>query len=164
MIDIKPVRIGLVLCVLTILFGYSIGALFGAKNSDMKAYYKEQAYVVNAATFPEEKTQKLHYEKSKAYIKRAHLHAAAIGSAGLATILLLSLVNIEERKKKIASLLTGVGASGYGVLVWTLMSFATPILGKHGAHEAIAWLAIPTGLSLMLGTALTAYYVATCKK
>ena len=164
MIDIKPVRIGLVLCLLTILFGYSIGAVFGAKNAELKGYFKEQVYVVNADTFPDAKTQKLHFEKAKGYTKRAHLHAAAIGSAALATILVLGFVNIEEKKKKVASLLVGVGASGYGIFVWSLMAYFTPILGKHGAHEAIAWLAIPTGLSLMLGTALTIYYVVTCKK
>lgn len=163
MIDIKPIRIGLALCLFTILFGYSIGAVFGAKNAELKSYFKEQAYVVNAEAFPDKAEQKLNYEKAKEYSKRAHFHAAAIGSAGLATILVLGFINIEDRKKKVASLFTGIGAFGYGVGVWSLMSYVTPILGKHGAHEAIAWLAIPAGLSLMLGTALTLFFVVRSK-
>ena len=159
MLDIKPVKTGLILRLITILFGFSIGALFGAKNKEMKAYFHEQAYVVNAATFPKAEDQELHYSKAKDYLKRAHLHAGAIGTAGLATLLLLSLLNVSDKKKKVTSLLVGVGASGYGIGVWTLMAFATPILGKHGAHETLAWLAIPTGLSLMLGTAITLYFL-----
>ncbi|MFA0079451.1 hypothetical protein AB4427_15125 [Vibrio artabrorum] len=156
---LKPIRLGILLSLITILFGYSLGAVFGAANSTMKNYFHEQVYVVHADNFHSDKDKGTAFSKAKDYIKRAHLHSAAMGTASLATILVLGLCNISDKKKKVVSVITGVGAFGYGVFVWTLMAFVTPMIGKSAAHEMIATLAIPTGLALMLGTGLTIYFV-----
>ena len=159
MLNLKPVRIGLLLSLLTILFGYGLGCIFGGANASMKAYFHEQVYVVHADNFKTDKDRDTAFSKAKDYIKRAHLHAAAIGTSSLATILALSLTGASERKKKIASGLVGFGGAGYGVFVWTLMAFVTPMIGKSAAHETIAWIAIPTGLALVFGTMATIYFV-----
>ncbi|MEZ8968827.1 hypothetical protein AB4343_18215 [Vibrio breoganii] len=160
---IKPIKIGVLLSLITILFGYGLGCVFGAANSTMKAYFHDQVYVVHASNFDSVKDQDTAFSKAKDYIKRAHLHSAAMGTASLATILALGFCNISDKKKKVVSTITGLGAAGYGVFVWTLMAFVTPIIGKSAAHETIAALAIPTGLALVFGTALTIYYVFTSK-
>ncbi|WP_240432728.1 MULTISPECIES: hypothetical protein [Vibrio] len=125
----------------------------------MKDYFHEQVYVVHADNFSNVKDQDTAFSKAKDYIKRAHLHSAAMGTASLVTILALGFCNISDKKKKVVSTVTGLGASGYGVFVWTLMAFVTPMIGKSAAHEAIAILAIPTGLALVFGTMATIYYV-----
>ncbi|CAM2958404.1 hypothetical protein [Vibrio rarus] len=157
---IKPIKIGVLLSLLTILFGYGLGCIFGAANSSMKAYFHEQVYVVHASNFTTEKDKDTAFSKAKDYIKRAHLHSAAMGTASLATIFALGFCSISDRKKTIVSTITGLGAAGYGVFVWTLMAFVTPMIGKSAAHETIAILAIPTGLALVFGTMATIYYVA----
>ncbi|OBT17207.1 hypothetical protein A9264_00050 [Vibrio sp. UCD-FRSSP16_10] len=157
--NIKPIKIGVLLSLLTILFGYSLGCIFGAANSTMKAFFHEQVYVVHADNFTTEKAKDEAFSKAKDYVKRAHLHSAAMGTASLATIFALGFCSISDRKKKVVSTITGLGAAGYGVFVWTLMAFVTPMIGKSAAHEAIAALAIPTGLALVFGTMATIYFV-----
>ncbi|MBR9729147.1 hypothetical protein ACFOD0_16780 [Shewanella intestini] len=157
--NIKPIRIGIMLCLVTILFGYILGGAFGAANSTIKGYFHQQVYVTHAQNFTSEQDKVTAYNKAKAYIKRAHLHSGAIGSAALVTILALGFCGVSERKKKLTSIMIGFGASGYGVFVWTLMALMTPMIGKSAAHELVAVLAIPTGLALVVGTIVTMIFV-----
>lgn len=99
--NIKPIKIGVLLSLLTILFGYGLGCIFGAANSSMKDYFHEQVYVVHADNFSNVKDQDTAFSKAKDYIKRAHLHSAAMGTASLVTILALGFCNISDKKKKL---------------------------------------------------------------
>ena len=94
---LRPVRLGLLLSTLTILFGFGLGIAFGLKEDAIKDNIKaraeaamDTAYVTADGSFDQAKFKAV-TAKSWIYIKRAHLHANGIGTAALVMCLLLSL-------------------------------------------------------------------------
>lgn len=157
-IDLKPLAWGLVLSVLAIFLGFAVGGFFGAAEDALKGGLESSAQaVLESAYGGDEAEMKKVVDKSWAYMKRAHLHWGAIGTAALAQILLLALLggNVSQpRFGRIASLLLGFGAVGYG-LFWLLAAQAAPWLGSTGAaKEAYAWLGFPSAGACLLGTAM----------
>ena len=67
---LKPIRLGILLSLITILFGYSLGAVFGAANSTMKNYFHEQVYVVHADNFHSDKDKGTAFSKAKELAKQ----------------------------------------------------------------------------------------------
>ena len=91
MMQLRALSVGVVFALLTVLFGFGLGGVFGAFEDGLKRYLREQAAGVAAEVYAGDpgKRDKV-VKKAWAYFKRAHLHGGGIGSAALAMILLLS--------------------------------------------------------------------------
>ena len=149
---LAPVKFGLLLGLLTLVYGFGLGATFGAKEDAIKGHLKEEALAVLDDKYDgdEAKAKKV-YDKAWVYFKRAHLHANGLGTATLAVALLLAHLAGAERRRMIGALLMGLGALGYSSY-WMFAGLRAPGMGSTGAaKESLAWLAIPTSAACIVG-------------
>ena len=169
--NLLPVRIGILLSLLTILYGFGLGGTFGAFEDGIKGHLKVKAEnnLDSAYSGDMAKLKKI-TDKSWVYFKRAHLHANGLGTASLALILLLTILEISKVAKLVNSLALGIGSLGYS-LFWMFAGLKAPALGSTGmAKESLSWLAIPTaglciaGLSMVIILFISCIYVKCCKQ
>lgn len=161
-VDLRTVRLGLVLSVFAICFGFVLGGLFGAFEDPLKTGLYQQGQQVLASVYTGD-TEKLQTVVNKGwiYFKRAHMHAGGIGTATLALCLLLANLPISAHwwaqksfKSTIAAAL-GVGAVGYPAF-WLWAGWRAPAMGSSdAAKESLSVLAIPSAGLLLLGTFAT---------
>jgi hypothetical protein len=159
--DLKTVRVGLILALLSVLFGYGIGIAFGAAEDALKDGLKASGEAVLATVYngDAESLQKV-LAKSWAYFQRAHLHAGALGASAVAQILLLAGLAVRPWLKSVTAALLGAGALGYGVY-WLVAALRAPGLGgTSAAKESLDWLAIPASGFCILGTLLVLAFTA----
>jgi hypothetical protein len=149
---LRIVRIGIVLSLLTVLFGFVLGGIFGAAESTIKTHLKDSADAVFVEVYDGDaaKMGKV-TSKSWTYFKRSHLHACGLGAISLGTILLLAFLPATLLIKKITAVFLGLGSFGYG-LFWMIVGLKAPGLGSTGAaKEALSFLAIPSAGMCILG-------------
>ncbi len=150
---LRGVRWGVALALLTILFGFVLGGLFGAFEDVLKGGLKESALAVRDTAYGgDEAKMKAVLDKSWTYYQRAHLHGGGIGAVCLGAILLLaSLRRPRAMVRRGVALALGLGGFGYA-LFWMLAARAAPGLGGTGAaKDSLEWLAIPSAGMLLLG-------------
>lgn len=161
-------RWGLLLALLTLLYGYGLGIVFGGAEAQLKAklaaggaaWVSAQLDATKSSTDAAslgELREKLDadagkvVEKSWIYMKRAHLHANGLGTSALALIMLLSFVGVSDKRLRFTALALGLGALGYSTF-WMFAGFMAPGLGGTGkAKEALALLAVPSSALCVLG-------------
>ncbi len=162
-----PVKIGILLSVLTIVLGFSIGIVFGGAEAIFKDVLKANAEAVFDPVYhnnPDAMQRVLNM--SGGLIKMAHIHANGLGIASLALIIMMTLFCPGGKIKDAASVCLGLGALGYSSF-WMFAGFKAPGLGStHDAVEALALMAIPSaGLSVIgLLSALGLFVIAVCAK
>ena len=161
--NLKPLRFGLLFALLTLLYGFGLGAAFGAFEDKIKGSLKADAKAVLAEKYDgdEAKAKKI-TDKSWVYWKRAHLHANGLGTSSLAMIGLLSFLAASVRFKAIVAILLGVGGLGYG-MYWMLAGMRAPGLGSTGAAKAsLEWLAIPSSGAVIVGLVCVLALLVKC--
>jgi hypothetical protein len=161
MTTIRTVRFGVLLACLSVLFGFGLGAVFGAFEEDLKGHLKARGEAVLAERYEGDAGKlKVVLDKSWVYVQRAHLHGGGIGAVALALCLLLaSLGSPSTRLAAVAALLAGAGALGYAVY-WLLAALRAPGLGGTSAAKAtLEWLAVPTSGMAITGLLLTIWLV-----
>ena len=148
----KVVRIGVLLSLFTLLFGFSLGGLFGAVEDKIKGHLKEKAQAVFDTVYKGDSVKmKKITDKSWVYFKRAHLHANGLGAISLAVILLLMFMQAAVILKKLTAIFLGLGSLGYPIF-WLLAALKAPGLGSTGAaKEALSFLAIPSAGLCIVG-------------
>lgn len=150
---LRTCRWGVVLTLVTVLFGFGMGGAFGAFEDAFKSGLTERAEVVRDTVYGGDPAKmKSVVDKSWSYYKRAHLHGGGIGAAALGMVLLLAAL---RRPKPIiargVALGIGLGGLGYAVF-WMLAARAAPGLGStDAAKESLSWLAVPASGLLLLG-------------
>ena len=157
---LRPLAPGILLALLAVAFGFGMGAAFGAKEDALKGGLKargeavlESVYAGDAAAMSKV------VGKSWSYYKRAHLHANALGTTALASILLLALLGTPGLVERIAAAALGAGSLLYGVF-WLLAGMTAPGMGSTGAaKEALSYVALPGAGLCMIGLALTLFAV-----
>ncbi len=155
MIALKPVRIGLLLALLAILYGYLFGIAFGAWEDGMKADLMASGQAVLATVYEgDEAALRSVFGQAWGEYKRSHLHAGALGASAVAQILLLSLLAVGPRLKALTAFLLGFGALGYGVSWWLVGMRAPALGGVDLAKDSLEWFAMPTAGACLIGTAL----------
>jgi hypothetical protein len=155
-------RWGVVLALITILFGFGLGGAFGAFEAPLKADLTERAHAVRDTVYGGDTARmKSVVDKSWTYYKRAHMHGGAIGVVALAGILLLaSLHRPRPSTRRAISLALGIGGLGYAMF-WLLAAREAPRLGgTDAAKESLSWLAVPSAGLLLAGVA--AIITLTC--
>jgi len=127
--DISDLRIGLVLSMLTLIFGISMGILFGTNEDGVKQYITD-----GIATH-----QSLHDSKSESkiwrYAQRAHFHATGVGGFALILVLITGLTTLSRKMKLVASTLIGIGS--FYSMAWLSMFLLSPSMGRGAAHHAL---------------------------
>ena len=104
--DISILRVGLILSMLTLIFGVSMGVMFGANEDGVKGFIAEEI-----ATHPA-----VHDEKSQSkiwrYAQRAHFHATGVSAFALVwgTTNVCYRVGLYERGEPGVGLLEREGA------------------------------------------------------
>ena len=128
-IDLGPIKAGLGLVFLLLLFGIGMGIAFGVFEDTFKDYIAQ-----GIAAHPD-----LHDAKSQSkiwrYAQRAHFHATGIGAFSLVIIAYILLSNMKDSVKKLASIL--VGLIGLYPLAWFSMFYLSPSMGRSAAHGHI---------------------------
>ena len=157
--NLKPMRIGVVIAVLAILSGYLLGGAFGKFEDSIKDRIHSQAQAVFDTVYKSDAAKmKKVTDKSWSYMKRAHLHANAMGTAALALILLLAFIPMKREIKSAVALCLGLGAFGYG-LFWLLAGWTAPAMGSTGdAKEALKFLAVPSAGLSIIGVIATLWF------
>jgi hypothetical protein len=148
-------KIGVLFALLALLYGFGLGAVFGAAEDSIKGHLEAEGRAVFETVYAGEQTRmdKI-VSKSWTYFKRAHLHANGLGTASLAMILLLACIGTGGRLEQVTAVLLGVGALGYSSF-WMFAGLTAPGLGSTGAaKEALQWLAIPTSGACIAGLIL----------
>ena len=148
----KLVRVGIILSLLTLLYGFSLGGLFGAVEGTIKGHLKQEAQAaLDTAYGGDSVKMKQVTDKSWVYFKRAHLHAGGLGAVSLASILAISLLPASALIKKATAISLGLGSLGYS-LFWMLAALKAPGLGSTGAaKETLAFLAVPSAGLCIIG-------------
>ena len=128
-IVLKVIKIGLLITLLSLLFGIGLGIVFGAKEEVFKNYISQ-----NIQANPT-----LHDDKSKdkiwRYVQRAHFHSAGIASYSLALLLIILVSKMKTNAKSFSSTMIGIGT--LYPLSWYLMFYLAPQIGRDAAHNHI---------------------------
>ncbi len=163
MIQFTHVKYGILIAMIAILFGGSMGLSFGCCEDDVKGFLKSQADSVFQQKYGgiQEKKEKV-VNKSWVYMKRAHLHSQTMGVIAIAFSLLVAWLNFHPKIQLGVSVLSGIGSLGYGVF-WLLAASLAPAMGgTHAAKEAVCLVAQVSGVSFFVA-AVTVFAVFTFK-
>ena len=152
--SLRAASLGLVLAILTILFGQGMGVVFGLNEDAIKSRLKASAAAVRESVYKgDDAAIKAVLDKSWVYMQRAHLHSGGMGTTALGLIVLVCLIGGARRV--IAAVSLGLGAGGFGYSIfWMWAGFRAPGLGGTGvAKESLKWLAMPSSGTFALATA-----------
>ncbi len=149
--EFSHVKYGVLVAMVAILFGGSLGLSFGCCEDDIKGVLKGSAEKVLSGVYGDDqaKANKV-VKKSWVYMKRAHLHSQTMGVISIAFSLLVAWLSFPARAQMGISLLSGLGSMGYGVF-WLLAAFLAPGMGSTGAaKESIALIAQASGAAFFI--------------
>ncbi|QPJ63371.1 MAG: hypothetical protein G3M70_16390 [Candidatus Nitronauta litoralis] len=146
MMQLTHVKYGILIAMIAILFGGSMGLSFGCCEDDVKGFLKSQAESVFQEKYGGEQTKKDKVvNKAWVYMKRAHLHSQTMGVIAIAFSLLVAWLNFHPKIQLGVSLLSGLGSLGYGIF-WLLAGGLAPGMGgTHSAKEAVGLIAQLSG-------------------
>jgi hypothetical protein len=147
-------KVGVLFAFTAVLFGFILGAVFGIAEDSIKNHLLESSEKVLASVYKNnlEDREKI-LQKSWSYMKRAHLHAGAIGGTALGSIACMVLFTGARvgALAGLSSLFLGVGGLLYGSF-WLLAALEAPILGSTTlAKESYSFIAISGAGSVILG-------------
>lgn len=158
MADFTHIKFGVMLALLAILFGGFLGLTFGCCEDAIKDQLKTSADAVLDTKYqgnPE--LAKKVTDKAWVYFKRAHFHSQTMGVMAIVFSIILASLKFKPKFQLGISLLSGLGALGYGIF-WLLAALLAPGMGGTGAaKEAVGIIAQLAGGSFFIaGTGLTA--------
>jgi hypothetical protein len=159
--SLRPALPGLLFAVLTLLFGFGLGIVFGLDEEAIKSRLSASAAEVRESVYHgDDVAIKTVLDKSWVYMQRAHLHAGGLGTAAIGLILLVTLLGASSAMTRAISLGLGVGGLGYSVY-WLLAGFRAPGLGgTAAAKESLKWLAMSSSGVVVIASATVAVLIA----
>ncbi len=161
--DFTYVKYGILISMVAILFGGSLGLSFGCCEDDVKGYLNAEADAVSVEKYEgkQDKKDKV-VKKAWVYMKRAHLHSQTMGVIAIAFSLLVAWLNFHPKIQLGVSLLSGLGSLGYGVF-WLLAAALAPGMGStHAAKEAVGLIAQASGGAFFV-SGVTLFVVLSCR-
>lgn len=156
----KSIVAGLCLSLLTVLSGFVLGGALGAAESSIKKHLDDSGTAVLQSVYQGDVAAKdAVVKKSWEYLKRAHLHGGAIGTAAIGSIMALILLCRLGMLAKLSALALGSGALVYS-LFWLFAGLTAPGLGRTViAKESLSFVAIPGAGLCILGLCGTFFSV-----
>ncbi|HWQ94083.1 MAG TPA: hypothetical protein VN418_01080 [Gammaproteobacteria bacterium] len=121
------IKYGLVLVMLGLLFGISLGVTFGV-NEDLFQKYVAQGIAAHPGLHDANSPEKIWR-----YVQRAHFHATGIAAFSIGLLLLIVASSLKEKFKKIAAVFIGLG--GFYPLAWLSMFLLAPSIGRDAARS-----------------------------
>ncbi len=154
---LRPALPGLLFAVLTLLFGFGLGILFGLNEDAIKSQLNASAADVRETVYRgDDAAIKTVLDKSWVYMQRAHLHAGGLGASAIGLILVVVLLDTSPGLTRVISLGLGLGGLGYSVY-WMGAGFRAPGLGgTTAAKESLKWIAMPSSGAVVIATAAVA--------
>jgi len=145
MIKFTHIKYGVLVAVVAILFGGSMGLSFGCCEEDIKRILNSSAQEAIVVYDGDQTKADKVVNKSWVYMKRAHLHSQTMGVISIVFSFLVAGMAYPAKAQLAVSLLSGLGAMGYG-LFWMFAGFLAPGMGSTGAaKEAVGLLAQASG-------------------
>jgi hypothetical protein len=150
---LDPALPGLSMAILTLLFGFGLGIVFGLNEDAIKSRLKTSSTEVRESIYRgDDAAAKAVLDKSWVYMQRAHLHAGGLGATAIGLILIVVMLGVSAGWTRLVSLALGLGSLGYSVF-WLWAGFRAPGLGgTSAAKESLKWLAMPSSGALVAGT------------
>ena len=127
--EVKAVKIGLFLVMLTLIFGIGLGVGFGVAEDSVKSYISDG--VASHADVHDDKSN----SKIWRYAQRSHFHATGIAAFSIGLVLLIMVSSLKRTLKTVSSVLVGLG--GLYPLSWFTMFILAPSIGRSAAHHHI---------------------------
>lgn len=151
--SLRSAVLGLLLALLTILYGQGMGIFFGVNEQAIKDRLKSSALEVKDTVYKgDAAAMKTVLDNSWNYMKRAHLHAGSMGTTAFVLVLTVGLLGVGPRTVAWLGVALGLGGLGYS-LYWMFAGFRAPGLGSTtAAKESLRWLAMPTSGAFVLAT------------
>ena len=104
---------GLLFAIVTLLFGYTMGVVFGLNEDLIKSRLAASADAVTATVYHGDSTAvKAVLSKSWTYMQRAHLHAGGLGSAAIGVTLVVVMLGVSAKWTRRISLVLCGGSFG----------------------------------------------------
>ena len=116
--EMKAVKIGLFLGMLTLIFGICLGISFGVAEDSIKSYISDG--VTSHADVHGDKSN----DKIWRYAQRAHFHAIGVSAFSIGLVLLIMFSSLKRELKTVSSILVGLG--GLYPLSWFTMFILAP--------------------------------------
>lgn len=126
---LRPVRGGLGLATLGLLFGFGLGIAFGVAEDAFKDYVANG--VATHADVHDAKSE----DKIWRYAQRAHFHATGVAAFSIGLIVLVMLSTLPDALKRASAWLIGMGA--FYPLSWFTMYLVAPLIGRDPAHHHV---------------------------
>jgi len=163
--SIKPLLPGAILALLSILFGFGLGGVFGAAEDAIKDNLRASTAPVFETVYHGDAAKRdAVVSRSWSHLKRAHLHGGAIGTAALAAILLLAMIGTPASFERLTAIALGAGALLYATF-WMFAAFKAPAMGgTEAAKESLQFIAIPGAGLAILGILGTIYAAVTAMR
>jgi hypothetical protein len=154
---LRPALPGLLFAVITLLFGFGLGIVFGLNEDVIKSRLAASAAAAHQSAYQgDAEAAKPVLAKAWTYMQRAHLHAGGLGTSAISLILVVVLLGTGPAATRAISLGLGAGGLGYSVY-WLWAGFRAPGLGSTGAaKESLDWLAMPSSGAVVISTAAVA--------
>lgn len=127
--EIKAVKIGLLLVMLTLVFGIGMGVTFGVAEDSIQSYISD-GVAAHADVHDANSSGKIWR-----YAQRAHFHATGIAAFSIGLVLLVMHSSLKRKLKSAAAILIGLG--GLYPLSWFSMFILAPSMGRNAAHHHI---------------------------
>ncbi|MBL8760203.1 MAG: hypothetical protein JNL50_02785, partial [Phycisphaerae bacterium] len=149
-IGLRRVWLGLVLSIVTTIYGFVGGAVLGLEDGAIRGAL--------AARVPEASRGERDalVDRSWTFLRRSHLHASGMGTAAIALISLVPVIAARQPRWLGAGMSLGMGAGGAGYAAALIVAAVrTPPLASAAlAKESAKLIAIPAAGAYMGGAAL----------
>ena len=154
---LRPALPGLLFAVLTLLFGFGLGIVFGLNEDAIKSRLNASAAEVRETVYRgDDAAIKTVLDKSWVYMQRAHLHAGGLGAAAIGLILVVVLLGTSPGLTRAISLGFGLGrARIFRLLVGRRIS-PPGLGGTTAAKESLKWVAMSSSGAVVVATAAVA--------
>jgi len=153
-----PLKIGMLLSLLTIVFGFSMGVMFAEFEDAVRDSLTAEAQAVVETTYGgDADAVAASIRGSLTYFLRAHIHANGLGFGTALLITFLVGFFATGKIRDYSALLLGIGALGYSSY-WAITAKLGPALGgvSH-AKEVTGWYGLTTSALYFIGLAGVIY-------
>lgn len=151
--SLRRSAIGVVIALLTFLYGSVAGAVLGLNERPIKSWLNDRAQSVIEPVYSGD-MQKISraIDSSWLLMRRSHLHAEGMATGAMAMILLVVVIGGPAVITRWSSIGLGLGSAAYATaLAWA--GARTPLYGDPAvAKETLKWLAMPAGGLYMSST------------
>ena len=159
---LRPALPGLLFAVLTLLFGFGLGIVFGLDEDAIKSQLKASAAEVRETVYRgDDAAIETVLDKAWVYMQRAHLHAGGLGATAIGLILVVVLLGTSSGLTRAISLGPRIGrARLFNLLAGGRIS-RPGLGGATAAKESLKWRTLISSGTPVIATAVIVVILLT---